>query len=50
MKDKEIICSRCGKPGSMNPCPYQKDADNATDEDAMCDCCSDCNYQCAMDI
>ena len=48
--DKEL-CPKCKKhPAVISPCPYQKDINNATDAEAMCACCDDCRYECAMDI
>lgn len=47
---KEIICSRCGALGEMGPCPYDMEINNATEEEAMCDCCADCHNECCMDI
>jgi hypothetical protein len=57
MKDK---CERCLIRNSINEfheinecedkhtCPYQSEIND--DNDSLCNCCSDCQYECAMDI
>ena len=47
---EETTCSRCGEPGTWEACPYDMDVNNATEEEALCDCCGDCSHECAMDI
>lgn len=43
-------CSRCRTQvaAEPHPCPYAEELSN--DSETLCDCCSDCEYQCAMDI
>jgi hypothetical protein len=31
-----------------HPCPFQEDVNN--DHEDRCNCCSDCQHECAMDI
>ncbi len=42
-------CERCRKsPGEPDhECPY---ASEINDDHQPCNCCSDCSYECAMDI
>ena len=46
-----VVMCKCGKnPATpeMHRCPYQAEInDNDTD---FCNCCSDCSFECAMDI
>lgn len=46
---EEKMC-QCGKNPAQPPhaCPFQSDVNN--DEDYTCDCCGECEYECAMDI
>jgi hypothetical protein len=40
---------RCGEEGQKpHICPFQQDV-NGNEED-FCNCCEDCQYNCAMDI
>jgi hypothetical protein len=32
----------------LHSCPYSEDVNG--DRDALCQCCSDCEHECAMDI
>jgi len=50
MNEEEAICSRCGQPSVMESCPYMMEINNATAEEAMCDCCADCGTDCQEDI
>ena len=47
-KKEENVC-RCGQPGEEeHTCPFAEDIHG--DSKTLCNCCSDCSYQCAMDI
>jgi hypothetical protein len=40
---------RCGSDSeSLHICPYQQDING--DSETLCNCCSDCEHQCMMDI
>lgn len=40
---------RCGAVGEeLHTCPYAEDIGG--DSESLCNCCADCQYQCAMDI
>ena len=40
---------RCGSdPESLHICPYQQDING--DSETLCNCCSECEHQCAQDI
>jgi hypothetical protein len=41
---------KCGKNPKEPPhqCPFQADVNS--DRDTLCECCDDCQHQCAMDI
>ena len=40
---------RCGSdPESLHICPYQQDING--DTETLCNCCSECEHQCMMDI
>jgi hypothetical protein len=43
-------CSRCeiNDAQSEHTCPYAEEINN--DSDNLCDCCSDCEHECCMDI
>lgn len=46
-----VKCCRCGvNPATESPhtCPYQADVNN--NDEPHCDCCSDCQHECRMDI
>ena len=44
----ENVC-KCGNPGTEeHPCPYATDIDN--DKESMCNCCENCEHECAQDI
>lgn len=44
------VCQSCLKNEACEPhtCPYAEDING--DSESMCNCCSDCEYNCAMDI
>lgn len=44
------MCKGCGKnpKASLHSCPYRSDI--MEDSVTLCSCCSDCKYECAMDI
>lgn len=45
----EIKCDHCDNPGEeLHACPFAEEIHGVTDE--VCNCCSDCTYECAMDI
>ena len=41
---------KCGNPPSddYHTCPFQEDVNK--DSDYQCNCCEDCEYQCARDV
>ena len=41
---------KCGRKASedTHPCPYQQEI--YEDNESCCNCCSECEYQCSMDI
>jgi hypothetical protein len=43
-------CERCEKHDAQDPhpCPYNVEMNE--DEDTLCDCCEDCEYECVQDI
>ena len=43
-------CQRCSKEGTNNlhSCPYDEDING--DYEDKCNCCEDCQHECAMDI
>ena len=43
-------CSRCevNDAQSEHTCPYAEEIND--DGDSLCDCCSDCEHECCMDI
>ena len=43
-------CSRCevNDAQSEHTCPYAEEIND--DSDSLCDCCSDCEHECCMDI
>ncbi len=43
-------CSRCevNDAQSEHTCPYAEEIND--DSDSLCDCCSDCEHECYMDI
>lgn len=43
-------CSKCEVNDAQleHTCPYSEEIND--DSDSLCDCCSDCEYQCCMDI
>jgi len=47
--EKEL-CSRCGKKPAQedHTCPFAEDIHG--DKDFVCDCCADCEHECAMDV
>lgn len=44
-------CMKCGKsvPDGMHSCPYAADINN-NDDPNYCNCCEECEHECAMDI
>lgn len=50
LAENEPRCSTCKKHPAeeLHTCPYRVDIDN--DPDFQCDCCEDCENECAMDI
>ena len=48
----EIVkCETCGNnegTSELHTCPYAEDIHG--DSESMCNCCSDCEYECCMDI
>jgi hypothetical protein len=57
MKEKElellevVKCETCGNnegTSELHTCPYAEDING--DSESMCNCCSDCEYECCMDI
>jgi len=46
-KDK---CPSCGSNDAteLHTCPYQQDVND--DDESLCTCCPDCQYECGMDI
>ena len=46
---KIIECQNCSNEGeSDHTCPYREDIND--DCETLCNCCSDCTYNCAMEI
>jgi len=43
-------CSRCNNNDAQqeHSCPYAEEING--DRDSLCDCCSDCEHECCMDI
>jgi hypothetical protein len=43
------IC-KCGKSASMDDhtCPFREELNN--DSESLCNCCANCQYECAMDV
>lgn len=43
-------CSRCNNNDAQeeHTCPYAEEING--DSDSLCDCCSDCEHECCMDI
>lgn len=52
MSEEETLnkCKRCDKrPATeMHTCPYQEEIND--DHELHCDCCDECQHDCAMDI
>lgn len=49
--DENVECTscRCGEPGEdEHTCPFAEDIND--DHESLCNCCAECQYQCAMDI
>ena len=45
----ELILCKCGKPGEKDhTCPYAEDI--CGDNEFLCNCCSECEHECCMDI
>lgn len=38
----------CEDQVTPHPCPYKSEIHN--DEESLCTCCKDCEYQCSQDI
>jgi len=49
-KDQTFVCQGCKKPvsGETHTCPFSEEIHG--DCESQCNCCSDCEYGCAMDI
>ena len=49
-KDKCDKCESCGEKveEGLHPCPYVQDING--DDDDVCNCCAECENQCAEDI
>lgn len=47
---KKPVCESCGKKEAQepHPCPYAQDIHD--DNETLCTCCEDCEYECAQDI
>ena len=43
-------CERCkiNDAEELHPCPYNEDIND--DSETLCNCCADCQHECAMDI
>ena len=43
-------CQSCNKNNGkeLHTCPFKEDINN--DYDSLCNCCSECRYECCMDI
>ncbi len=51
MEEDEILqgLCRCGSQGEdLHTCPYSEDISG--DYETLCNCCSECQYQCCQDI
>lgn len=50
MSEDVTLCRRCksNTAKESHGCPYAEDIGG--DYDTKCDCCDDCEHQCAMDI
>ena len=50
-KCTEKLCQGCEKEPATeaHACPFAQEIGGSTDE-AYCNCCKECRYQCAMDI
>jgi hypothetical protein len=47
--DEKREACRCGKPGDeLHPCPFAADIHN--DSETLCNCCHECERNCADDI
>lgn len=48
--DEGCKCKKCGGAGSYSPhtCPYKEDVGG--DSTTLCNCCSNCRRECAMDV
>lgn len=51
MTDEEVVCERCGKPGTLGPCPFGVEIHDIDpdDESKWCSCCEDCRQECFFD-
>lgn len=52
-KLQKALDHKCGKceqcPGEVpHPCPFSEEIHG--NSETLCNCCSDCRYECAMDI
>ena len=47
---QEPLCQHCKKEPAEEPhlCPFGREIHG--DDESLCNCCADCEYQCAMDI
>jgi hypothetical protein len=43
-------CERCNKPvsGELHTCPFQEEIND--DSESLCNCCGDCERECADDV
>jgi len=47
MEEEKCTCDEGWEP---EPCPYDTEINDKSDEDAMCTCCPHCRQQCMDDI
>ena len=49
MEENNLGLCKCGEPGEdEHTCPYAEDIHG--DSESLCNCCAECQYQCAQDI
>lgn len=48
-EDDKFKCMCCMRPvdGNLHNCPFALEINN---DETLCNCCDDCEHQCAMDI
>lgn len=46
----DSTCENCGKnpAEALHPCPFRADVND--DSETLCNCCPECEHECAMDI